>query len=628
MSEIMSDKKKLKDILETFALELTEKQVDAYLQEIDAAGQFLSIDIQKALLIKLMHESDTSKQDKIITTSTIACRIDNHVCVTNFGILSPDWPGLSNVCLGVIHAMGWNIYFVQGFTIHRKDQDMGVVIIGVRTECEEDYQKLLKQTTLILARLVNAAQVTQGKINILFEEIRKLLAYNNVIAQIESTYQDEHLEDIIGEEGEAVQYFNARTRDYIENRAVPDIAQQIIRNYTFIQQAHKTSTIQLDISNFTTKKEGTFTGVTIAGPAQMLKLEDCLKTIAFTIPGFILKHNREFTTKQGISCFRIEFVDQLGHPLGDLEQNRLRQAYSTMVLDKRRDRAQWIESIGGFEQYMRAIIPLLVREAQSTNITQVYQSVGKATDLFIVFKIISVVPDPKIPAKDMLNLIVKKIESVPGLHILAVKPSKLVGKALMNILDIKASLADIDNIEEIYRRIREKLQEAIGEYRDFDEGMRSIDTTKLKTVQRMIADIDPSLIREIYYSIEDFYRISATINELIAHIRIACNMIQRIEKEKESFDVICEQVGTHNKAGILIPQASLACIAYTHELELLDTILEVLGKYDLTMSRIERTGKDILICRISDHDKPVSDTEMNKICKVLKTMIEEKEKQK
>ncbi|MBN2105540.1 hypothetical protein JW835_15990 [bacterium] len=624
----MPERNRLKDILNTYSLDITEQQAKNYLYEIEDAQQILPMDMQKALLIKLMYESDTDQKDRVITTSTIACRLKNHICLTTFGILSPDWPGLSTVCLGVINAMSWNIHYVNAFTIHRNGKDMGVVIISVRTECEEDYQKLLKQTTNILSDLVNAAQVTEGKTNILFEEIRKLLIYSSVISQIENTYKGSNIDSIIGPNGEAVHYFNARSRDYIENRSILDIAQQIIRNYTFIREAHKTSTIQLDISNFTTKKEGTFTGLTVSGPAQMMNLEDCLKTIELTIPGFILKHNREFTTKEGIACYRIEFVDQLGHPLGDLEQSRLRRAFSNMVLHKRRDRAQWIESIGGFEQYARAIIPLLLREAQQTNITQVYQSVEKATDLFIVFKIISVVPEPKMLPKDMLNLIVKKIEGVNGLHILRVKPSKTYGKALLNILDIKASLADIENTETVYRLIREKLQEAIGDYRDFDEGMRSIDTTKLKSVQRMITDIDPTLIREIYYSIEDFYRIGATIDELIAHVRIACDMIQSIEKQNKSYDVICKQVGTHSKKGELIPQASLGCIAYSHELELLESILNVLGKYDITMSRLERTSKDILICRISEDERPLSNSDLENICKTIRTLIIKRQKEK
>ena len=624
----MTETIQLKKLLNTYSLDITETEAESYIEEIEEFLQNLPLDIQKALLIKLMYESDTDQKDRVITTSTIACRMENHICLTTFGILSPDWPGLSNVCLGVIHAMGWNIHYVNGFTIIRKNRNMGVVIISVRTECEEDYQKLLKQTTTILSRLVNAAQATRGKPNILFEEIRKLLIYSSVISQIENIYQGKNIDAIIGQNGEAVHYFNARSRDYIENRNIIDIAQQIILNYTFIREAHKTSTIQLHINNFTTKKEGAFTGLTVAGPAQMMNLEDCLKTIELTIPGFILKHNREFTTKEGIACYRIEFVDQLGHPLSDLEQSRLRRAFSTMVLHKRRDRAQWIESIGGFEQYARAIIPLLLREAQQTHITQVYQSVEKATDLFIVFKIISVVPEPKMPPKDILNLIVKKIENVNGLHILRVKPSKIYGNALLNILDIKASLADIENTEAVYRLIREKLKEAIGDYRDFDEGMRSIDTTKLKSVQRMMTDIDPTLIREIYYSIEDFYRISTTIDELIAHVRIACDMIQIIEKENNSYDVICKQVGTHSKTGELIPQASLGCIAYSHELELLESILDVLGKYDITMSRLERTGKDILICRISEDERPLSNSDLEDICKTIRTLIKKRQNQK
>ena len=252
----MADLDRLKSLLGSYALDLNNEQIARYTTEVDDAQRYFPEDTQKALLFKLLNDADLNHDDRVIATSTIACRLDNGICVTTFGILSPDWPGLSTACLGVIHAMGWNIYFVKGFTIHRSDKDMGAVIIGVRTDDEEDYQKLMKQTTTILSRLVNAAQVTKGKANILFEEIRKILIYSSVITQIENLYQGDDLEALIGPEGEAVHYFNARSRDYIENRSVPDIAQQIVRNYTLIRNAHETSTIQMDICNLKTKSEG------------------------------------------------------------------------------------------------------------------------------------------------------------------------------------------------------------------------------------------------------------------------------------------------------------------------------------------------------------------------------------
>lgn len=610
-----------------YDLHLSSKQLQKVLRNIQDAQQYFPTSTQQALIIKLLNEWELRHDEKIITLTSEVCHVQGGPCVTTFGVLSPDWLGLTNSCSGVINEMGWNIYFIKAFSLKRRNKNLGIVLIAVRTDNEDAYKQLLSQTETILSKLHQAAVGTSAKAFLLSEEFRKLEIYSLVIAYIEKIYRGDDLEHIIGLNGEAVHYFAARSRDYIENRKIEDIAKQIIRNYTFIKKIHETgNTFQLDISNFTTKTEGTFTGVTVSGPAYMLNLEDCLKTIELTIPNFQLKHNREFTTNQGISVYRIEFVDTLGHPMSNLEQQRLRNAFSTMVLNKRRDRAQWIESIGGFEQYARAIIPLLVREAQHTGKTQVYPSVGHTTDLFIDFKVIIVVPPSAESRKRLVTNTVNNLETVPGLHIHSVKPPKNFGNTEVFIIDLRASLACIDNIETIYRTIKDKIHTALGDFRDFDEGMRTIDATKLKSVRQRLNGIDKALVRELYYSIEDFFRVSATVDEIITHIRIALEMIKTIDESNEALIVLTRQMGTPSKAGTLLLTASLLCLAFPHQYFPLQKILEILEPYEVTLSRMERTGRDILICRITKKEKALSEEELNKLIQRFKKLTKKKKK--
>jgi len=604
----------IQQALTKYNLRLSEEKVHKFLDDIQLAQQHFPMSEQRALIIKLLTDWESRKEKKIITATSEACYIREGPCVTTFGVLSVDWPGLFNSCSGVIHEMGWNIYFIKGISLTRQNENLGIILIGVRTDKEDSRQKLLEQTEVILDKIHQAAVGTKAKTYLLSEEIRKLEIYSQVIAHIEKIYPGKDLEQIIGMNGEAVKYFAARSRDYIENRKIEDIAQQIIRNFTFIKKVHKTGkSIELDISNFTTNTEGIFTGVTVAGPVHMLNLEDCLKTIELTIPNFQLKHNREFTTEHGISLYRIEFVDSSNHPMSELEQKRLRKAFSTMVLNKRRDRAQWIESIGGFEQYARAIIPLLVREAQSTDKTQVYLSVGHTTDLFIDFTVIAVVPTSQEVRTTLATDTVNHLEAVPGIHILRVKPPKTFGDTRVFIIDLRVSLADIENIETIYKTIKEKIYDALGEFRDFDEGMRTIDATRLKSVRRRMKGINKNVIRELYYSIEDFYRVGASEYEIVAHIRIALAMLKAIDEKEESLLVLSRQIETDTKNGVHLPTASLLCMAYPHELSLIQKILEVLEPYEVTLSRLERTGRDILICRITQKEKALPEEEKNKL---------------
>jgi hypothetical protein len=540
-----------------------------------------------------------------------------------FGVLSRDWPGLSNACLGVLHEIGWNVDFVKGFSIRRKKDSLGIVIIGVMTPSKDQYSRLEIQSHTITEKLHKAAEGSKAKAHLMAEEMRKLEIYSQVIAEIEKQDQGENLEALIGLNGEVFKFFAARSHDYIENRSTADIARQIIRNYAFIKNARETgSSIHLDISNFETKREGVFTGVTVAGPASMLNLEDCLKTIGVTVPDFQLKHNREFTTDSGISLYRIEFVDMLGNPLGDMDQAKMRKAFSTLVLNKNRNRAQWIESIGGFEQYARAIIPLLVREAQNTNKTQVYQSVGQTTNVSIDFKVIVVVPRPGDLKKKLVNKTVNAIESVPGLTILAVKPAVTYENAQVFIIDLRADLLVMENVETIYRSIKEKIHAALGEFRDFDEGMRTLDTEKLKMIRRRIEGVDKSLIRELYYSIEDFFRIGASMDELIAHVRIALDMLKIVETSNRHVHVLARQTGPISKDGAMMPKASLLCVAYPHDLLLLQPVLELLETFEVTLSRLEKSGWNILICRIEQEDKALPEAELRQLAKRAENLNE------
>ncbi|MFO7891983.1 MAG: hypothetical protein R6V04_16775 [bacterium] len=607
--------------LEKYSLKLSAKQISNYIGYINDAQQFFPVTAQRAMAIKLFDDWKKSKDKKILTVTSEECKGSGSECVTTFGILGVDWPGFYDTCSGIIHEMGWNIYFTKGFLMKWNKMKLGIILIGILTETEDDHKEIANQRKIIISKIHRAAIGTQAKTYLLSEEIKKLEIYSHVIEHIEKIYQDDDLINIIGLNGEAVKYFAARSRDYIENRKVTDIADQILTNYKFYKKVRKTgNTIHLKISNFKTEKEGIFTGVTVAGPAQMLYLEDCLKTIELTNPNFQLKHNREFTTDDGVSIYRIEFVNSSGQPLSEQEKKKLEKSFDKMVLNKRRDRAQWIESIGGFEQYARAIIPLLIKETQATNKPQVYHAVCNTTELFIDFKVIIVFKSSKDSKKKIVNTTLDRLSSLKFFSILSVKPPKIYGETSVFIIDLRVTTTDFDNIENIYKIIKEKITSAIGDYRDFDQGMRTIDVTKLKTIRKKMGNIDKTLIRELYYSIEDFFRVSANEIELISHINIAYKMLTKQHEVQDEIIVFSDVTNIPSKNGNLIPVATLICLSYPLEYDLFPEVLNILEPYEVTISHLEKNGRDILICRLTENDKALSSIKEKTIVKQLKKM--------
>ncbi len=608
--------------LEKYSLKLSDKQISFYIDFIFDAQQFFPISAQRAMIIKLLDDWKKSKDKKILTVKSEVCGNLGSLCVTTFGVLGVDWPGFYNTCSGIIHEMGWNIYFTKGFLMKWEKIKLGIILIGILTETEKERKEIRKQTDTIISKIHRAGIGTQAKTYLLNEEIKKIEIYSRVIEHIEKNYKDDDLIDIIGLNGEAVKFFAARSRDYIENRKVEDIADQILTNYKFYKKVRETGkTIHLKISNFKTEKEGVFTGVTVSGPAQMLYLEDCLKTIELTNPNFQLKHNREFTTDDGVSIYRIEFVTSTGQPLTEQEEQKLEKSFDKMVLNKRRDRAQWIESIGGFEQYARAIIPLLIKETQTTNKPQVYHAVCNSTDLFIDFKVIIVFKANKDTMKKVVNSTLDRLSSLKSFNILSVKPPRSYGEISVFIIDLRVATTDFDNIETVYKIINEKITSAIGEYRDFDQGMRTIDVSKLKSIRKRLGNIDKTLIRELYYSIEDFFRISAKEIELISHITIAYKMLTEQNKRKDKIIVLSEVTNIPSKNGNLIPVATLICLSYPLEFELFPKVLKILEPYEVTISHLEKNGRDILICRLTENDKALTSTQEKNIVNQLKNMI-------
>ena len=132
--------------------------------------------------------------------------------------------------------------------------------------------------------------------------------------------------------------------------------------------------------------------------------------------------------------------------------------------------------------------------------------------------------------------------------------------------------------------------------------------------------VDKNIIRELYYSIEDFYRVGASEYEIIAHIQISLEMLKIIRKKKEPISIITKLLGTQSKNGTHIPTADLFCIAYPHQDYHLQKILDILESYEVTLSRLERSGLDILICRITKNDKALTEATREKLIKKLKQL--------
>lgn len=523
------------------------------------------------------------------------------------GVAAPDWPGLSQSAIGTIHEKGWNLFRLNGYSITYKNEKVGVIILAVLLENKEEEEKFLSQREEIISNIKRVSTGISSKTFLLSEETRKLRIYSQVIEEIEKIYKGENIDDIVGGNGEAFKFFVARSREYIEERKVEDIARIIINNYRLAKGVREKKDPQIIIENLWTKK-GDFTGITIAWYARDIFLEDCLRALDISVPGYIIKHHKEFTTPDNITVIRIEIVDEDGNPYKqeDIETVK-RNLLST--ISKRRLRTQEFQiKIGGFEHYARAIIPFLIKEARETRRSQVFLSVVNASEFRIDFKIILVIYCPQ---KESYGYrCIPYLESIGGLKVYATNPPKQYGDVQVGIFDMSVDLMQFASVDDLYKRIKKGLNDAIGDYRDFDEGMREIDSVKFHELRKLVPEIEERELREIYFNIEDFYRMNSPVEEIAELVRFTYDILHR-----EAEFLIESRTITLRKAFL-----SVLGIISDPSWRPMEKIFNILKDYEISLIRFERKGKVKIVVEIKKSGVPVGKDELKKLEEDLKIL--------
>ena len=156
----------------------------------------------------------------------------------------------------------------------------------------------------------------------------------------------------------------------------------------------------------------------------------------------------------------------------------------------------------------------------------------------------------------------------------------------------------------------------IGEFRDFDEGMRRMDTKKLEEVKSILRwRLDESLLRQFYYSLEDFYRIAAPVQEIIQLIRLGNKVLRKLTKEPDKVCVEAKNIGPDHGP----PKVTLMAVAYLARKRLFRDCLETIKDYEVTMNRVDLERETVLVCRLTRDGKPVSSARL----KALISKVEE-----
>jgi hypothetical protein len=568
---------------------------------------------ENALFVCLLYEWERKKE------KTVVCKFDLKQELVFpftqlFGIMSIDWPGMSDSCVGIFHERKWNISFIKGTVIPHGQEMLGVVLVGVSVESMKRLRQLKRESPSLKHSLKKVAAGDRAKAWLVAREAERYETYMNTIDRIRKIYKGRNLEDLIGESGEAVRFFASRPVAYIKERRPTDLAKQIIENYLMLGRVRDSGGQgQVRVSNISTMDKA-LTGISIAGYEQDFTLDDCLRAVDHVVPGFQIMFNKEFRTAEGIVVYRLEIVDRNGLALKPVDTKKTEAALRELTRGRRFERIRWIEKFGGIEGYARALIPYLAREQRSSETTQVYITLGQTVELFAEFKVL-VVSGMKDPSLERRGLeLLDGLDSARGLSLISYKTSRGPQNTVVQVVDVRADLAYLGGPDNALARIKETIGRVIGDFRDFDRGGRTEEAGKIDRLLTRLERLDYLTVREIYFHLDDFYRLGADIDELAENIEMVISAVSKFRKAKRKRPLVRgKNIVAQSGKGRGAVLASVVAVVDRADGKPIRRWLEQLEGFDVTVSKIEKENAAILHFRISDAGKPLSESRLSKV---------------
>jgi hypothetical protein len=575
--------------------------------------EMLPPSLENALLVCLLYEWEKSAEKTVVCKFGLAEEA-GFPSVLLFGIMSIDWPGMSDSCVGIFHERKWNISFIKGTVIPHGQEMLGVVLVGVPVESAERLSQLKRESGSIIRGLKKVARGDRAKAWLIAREAERYETYMNTIRMIQKICRGDSLEELIGESGEAVKFFASRPVAYIHERRPADLARQIVKNHEMLKKIRESGGMgQVSVRNIRTS-EAHLTGISIAGYEQDFTLDDCLRALNHVVPGFQIMFNKEFRTTEGIIVYRIEIVDREGNAFGANDVRRISGALRELTRGRRFERTMWIEKFGGVEGYARALIPYLAREQKSSETTQVYITLGQTIELFAEFKILVVSGmDERRLERSGLKLL-DRLDSAKGLSLVSYKASRGPHNTAVRVVDLRADLAYLGGPGNALSRIRTILGEVVGEFRDFDEGGRTEETGKIEKLLTKLEGLDYLTVREIYFHLDDFYRLGADADELAENIETVMSVLDEFKKAKKKQPIVVgRNISSQSRKGKSVALATVVAVVDRIDGKPIRRWLEPLRGYDVTVSKIEKGKAAILHFRISEGGRPLPESELRRV---------------
>ncbi len=582
------DVARLKELLKNKHIKISGKDITDKLTQIVSSQEVFPMENQQALLVQLLHSFEKSRRKEVIVIEELG---EGTFPVTVvLGVAAEDWPGMSNAILGIVHHKERNVSFMKGFTVELAKGKVGIVILCFQLGTPEEYDDFDGEKKQMLGKIREASHGSSGKCAFLEDEAAKFDIYNDILKRFMSLYSNSSLIKIIEESGEILKFISSRSREYLEARDVKHLAELIINHYIY-QNMIRSGVAEeiIKIKNFKTKTRE-LTGISFLCREGWFSVEDFLMTLNHIVPDHIIKHHKSFVTMDSVLVYRLEIVDRYEKPLNSSVIKSIEKSMEKMVTIAHGKKFSKLKAIGGFEHYARAIIPFLTQELQKTKSTQVFIDVARRSEFLIHIKLVIV--GFKTGRKKRIHELSSKVCLIPGVSIGSAIPTKVHGRVEINILKLKISLSEFSSIKEIYRSLKSTIKRIYGDFRDFDEGFRDIYISRLNRLLDKMKSTNAALIREIFFSIDELYKIEVSIHLLSELIRLCAKAVEK-SKEKPDAGIIFKYKRLPEE------KRTIVVVAFEMQKRLMSKLLKELKDVDVYFTRIEWNQRSYLLMVLS-----------------------------
>jgi len=545
----------------------------------------------------------------------------NGYYIKDIGIITDDKPAIIETLTGYLHSIGYNVFLNHAFVFPFNKQNKAFILLRLKLN-EEEFSNLKKIQHELKKRLKSSIKQSPAISYLISMEVEKLVKYDEVYNIIKKTLPKEEIKEIINSRGELIKFFTNRTKAYISERSAQDIFKQIYNNYKFIKLLNEDpeKKFLFNVENLKTQKE-LLTGISLVGYSNAINLNMILHALRKSVPDFLIKFIKKFSIEDK-TVFRIEICNKQEQWYDYNSINRLKTALETLRSQGYLLSLESFDSIGGFEQYARAIIPILDNECKKTGIPQFYLSLENKQEYLIELKIMVIFNKEQYNIDNFALKLASDLNNIKGFHIFKIFPPTQYSKNEINMVDIRIETEYWNNTESIYIKIKEILGKYLDKFRDFDEGMRLMDNMRLKFAIENLKKYPEDVIMNFYYHLNEFYRISIFQEELILVLKNAIKAYYDLKKHNLKNKLISKQIEI-NFGKKKMKTATTFFLAYTGPQEKMINLVEIFAGYQLNLSRIDYENITIFIVIINEHKEQVSQSDFLKMKKYLEKLIEQ-----